>query len=385
MSANQVAVTIDDISEANAPAIYVKDGLKPFLQAVKEEVGSQVPDLSTAKGRDRIASLAAKVSKSKVAVEKPGREYLKRLKEMPKEVEAELREFVTAMDALRDETRKPLSDWEAAEQARKDRHVDAVQAIHDFCTDLTDIGAAALLESIASVEAVQIGDHWEEFETEAARAKESTLNKLRAALTARQQYEAEQAELVRLRAEAEAQAQRDREAEIARVAAEQARIEAEQRAQAERDAAAKREQALIDQAAQVQRDAEQKTREAEAAAANQALQLKLAAEQAERQALQAETDRVESIRRAEQQSIEAAKRQAEAVEQARLAEIARQNAAADEILRQQKAREADAAHKSKIMGAAKEALMSLNITEELAKAIVLKIARREVPNVTIQF
>lgn len=103
MSANQLAVTIDDISEANAPAIYVKDGLKPFLQAVQEEVSSQVPDLSTAKGRDRIASLAAKVSKSKVAVEKPGREYLKRLKEQPKVVEAELKAFVDAMDALRDE------------------------------------------------------------------------------------------------------------------------------------------------------------------------------------------------------------------------------------------------------------------------------------------
>lgn len=37
------------------------------------------------------------------------------------------------------------------------------------------------------------------------------------------------------------------------------------------------------------------------------------------------------------------------------------------------------------MGAAKEALMSMNITEELAKAIVLKIARREVPNITIHF
>ena len=41
-----------------------------------------------------MASLAAKVSKSKTAVEKPGRDYLRRLKEMPKVVEAELREFV---------------------------------------------------------------------------------------------------------------------------------------------------------------------------------------------------------------------------------------------------------------------------------------------------
>lgn len=204
MSANQVAVTIDDISEANAPIIYVKGGLSQFFDAVKDEVSTQVPDLKTAKGRERIASLAAKVSKSKVAVEKPGREYLKRLKEMPKVVEEELRTFVNAMDALRDETRKPLTDWEAAETARKDAHVDAVQAIHDYCDVAEGTTAAALLESITAVEAIQIDDKWEEFEIEASRAKESTLTKLRGAFVARQQYEAEQAELLRLRAEAEA-------------------------------------------------------------------------------------------------------------------------------------------------------------------------------------
>lgn len=37
------------------------------------------------------------------------------------------------------------------------------------------------------------------------------------------------------------------------------------------------------------------------------------------------------------------------------------------------------------MRAAKEALIGMNISEELAKAIVLKIARGEVPNITINF
>ena len=102
MSAQQQVITIDDISADNAPAIYVAGGLGQFFEAVKAEVANEVPDLKTAKGRARIASLAATVSKSKAAVEKPGRDYLKRLKEMPKVVEAELREFVTKMDNLRD-------------------------------------------------------------------------------------------------------------------------------------------------------------------------------------------------------------------------------------------------------------------------------------------
>jgi hypothetical protein len=385
VSAQQQVITIDDISADNAPAIYVAGGLGQFFEAVKAEVTGEVPDLTTVKGRARIASLAATVSKSKKAVETPGRDYLKRLKEMPKVVEAELREFVTKMDNLRDATRQPLTDWEDADQARKDEHVDGIDSMKDMALFGATPPASVVAQVIADLEAIEINDAWEEFLAEAAQVKDQTLAKLRTLHSERAQQEAEQAELTRLRAEAEAQAQRDRDAEIARVAAEQARIQAEQEAQAERDAAARREQELLDQAAATQRAAAQAALDAEAAAERQRLQLELQAEQSRAAAAQAETNRIAAEQRAEQERIAAVRRQEEAVEQARLAEIARQAAEAEEAQRQQKAREADQAHKVKIMGAAKEALMSMNITEELAKAIVLKIARREVPNITIHF
>lgn len=385
MSAQQQVITIDDISADNAPAIYVAGGLGQFFDAVKAEVTGEVPDLTTVKGRARIASLAATVSKSKKAVETPGRDYLKRLKEMPKVVEAELREFVTKMDSLRDTTRQPLTDWEEAEQARKDKHVDGIQAIKDLAVFEAPPTAARVADTINQLEMVAISDTWEEFLAEAAQVKDATLVKLRSLLAERTQYEAEQAELVRLRAEAEAQAQRDRDAEIARVAAEQARLHAEQQAQAERDAAARREQELLDQAAATQRAAAQAALDAEAAAERQRLQLEQQAEQARTAAAQAEASRAAAEQRAEQERLAAIRRQEEAVEQARLDEVARANAAADEILRQQQERQADVAHKSKILGEAKQALIGMNISEELAKAIVLKIARGEVPNVTIQF
>ena len=348
MSATQQVITIDDISADNAPAIYVAGGLDKFFTVVEKEVTGEVPDLSTAKGRARIASLAAKVSSSKVAVEKPGRDYLKKLKEMPKVIELELAAWVKKMDTLRDTTRKPLTDWEAAEVARKDGYVDAIQRIADQAEDLADLNAEQLQTAINVIEPICITQAWEEFEAEAARTKDHVLTKLRAALSVRIQHEAEQAELIRLRAEAEAQAQRDHDAEIARAAVEKTNREAAEAAQAERDAAVKREQALIDQAAQAQREADQKAREAEASAANQALQLKLQAEQAERQAIQAKADQLaaeqraaqqkadderrhaESAHCAEQDRLVAIQRQAAAVEQARLDQIAKHNAAADE-------------------------------------------------------
>ncbi|UIN53581.1 hypothetical protein [Pseudomonas kribbensis] len=374
MSAQQQVIKIDDINAENAPAIYVAGGLGQFFEAVQAEVTAEVPDLTTRKGRERIASLAAKVSKSKTAVEKPGRDYLKRLKEMPKVVEAELRDFVNKMDALRDATRQPLTDWEQKELARTDAHVDAIQRIKDLAIFDEAPTSGHLASVIADLELLEIGKSWEEFLAEAAQVKDQTLIKLRGLHAERARHEAEQAELLRLRAEAEAQAQRDRDAQIAREAAE-----------AEREAAVRREQELRDQAAAAQLAAEQAARDAEAEAERQRLQLQLQAEQAERAAAEAKADRIAAEQRAEQERQAAALQAERDIELAREDERRRADAAAAEILRQQREREADQAHKVKIMGAAKEALMSMNITEELAKAIVLKIARREVPNITIQF
>lgn len=356
MSAQQQVITIDDISADNAPAIYVAGGLGQFFEAVKAEVTGEVPDLTTRKGRERIASLAATVSKSKKAVETPGRDYLKRLKEMPKAVEAELREWVTKMDNLRDATRKPLTDWEAAELARTDKHVDGIQSIKDMALFGDRPPASVVARVITDLEAIEINDAWEEFLAEAAQAKDQTLAKLRALHVERTQYETEQAELTRLRLEKEARDKKDNEERIAREAAEQATREAEARAQRERDTEA------------------QRVRDEQVAAEKRENDLKLQAAESDRRAEQAKREQAA-----------AAERQAAAVEQARQDEISRANAAADEILRQQQERQADVAHKSKILGEAKQALIGMNISEELAKAIVLKIARGEVPNVTIQF
>ncbi|CAH0649422.1 hypothetical protein EGJ22_06590 [Pseudomonas sp. p99-361] len=374
MSAEQKLIAIEEISEENAPAIYVAGGLKQFIDLVKAEVEGEVPDLTTRKGRERIASLAAKVSKSKTAVEKPGRDYLRRLKEMPKVVEAELREFVTKMDALRDETRRPLTEWEQAEAERVKGHEMRMLGLRAEASDLGSLNTEELLSSIARVESVALDDSWEEFAAEAGQVKDQVLAALREALAARQKYEAEQAELARLRREAEERAEQDRIrlAQEAAVEAERQRVAQQQ--QAEREAAARREQELLDQAAAQEREAE-----------NQRLQLKLQAEQAERARIQAEADRVATEQRMEQERQDAARRQEEAAEQARQEERRRADAAAAEILRQQEAREADKAHRASINRAALEAFMAEGMPEACAKQAVTLIAQRKIPNIAISY
>lgn len=376
-------------AQETALAVYsAPNGLEPWLQKVRAEVDAFnqcLPDLTTVKGRKQYASMAYKIAQTKTALDDMGKKVSAEQKEIPKKIDAERKRVWDTLELWQKEVRKPLDDWQKAEDVRVDKHNDGIQQIKDMALFDATPQAVTVAQVIADLEAIAIDDSWQEFLPEAAQAKDQALAKLRALLAERTQYEAEQAELARLRAEAEAQAQRDREAEIARAAAERARVEAEQRAQAERDAAARREQELLEEAAAAQRASEQAARDAEAAAERQRLQLQLQAEQAERQAAQAEANRIAAEQRAEQERLDAVRRQEEAVERARQDELARQKAEADEALRQQKLREADQAHKVKVMGAAKEALMNMNITEELAKAIVLKIARREIPNITINF
>ena len=363
-------------------------GLDPWLDQVRakvDEFKKVLPDLKTRKGREAYASMAHQIAKSKTALEAVGKEISAKQKEIPKLIDAERKRVWDTLESWQKEVRQPLDDWQAAEDARVAKHNEGIQQIKDMALFGETPSAPVVAQMIADLEAIEINDAWEEFLAEADQVKDQTLAKLRTLHTERTQYEAEQAELARLRAAAEEQAQRERQAEIARVAAEQARLQAEQQAQAEREAAARREQELLDQAAATKRAAAQAALDAEAAAERQRMQLELQAEQARTAAAQAEASRVAAEQRAEQDRLAAIRRQEEAVEQARLAEVARANAAADEILRQQKERQADVAHKSKILGEAKQALIDMNISEELAKAIVLKIARGEVPNVSIQF
>ncbi|MFA7943043.1 hypothetical protein ACEK06_11335 [Pseudomonas brenneri] len=369
MSAEQ-QLAILPAKEVALAVFSAPNGLDPYLQSVREEIdkfNASAPDVKTKKGQDAYRSIAYSLAGSKTKLDSLGKELVAELKDVPKKIDAERKRVRELLSAWQEEVRKPLTDWEVAEQARKDKHVDGIQAIKDLAVFEASPAAAHVAQIIADLELVEINDAWEEFLAEAAQVKDQTLSKLRTLHVERTQYEAEQAELTRLRLEKEARDKKDNEERIAREAAEQATREAEARAQRDRDAEA------------------QRVRDEQAAAEKRENDLKLQAAESDRRAEQAKREQIEAEQRAEREQAAAAERQAAAVEQARQDEISRTNAAADEILRQQQERQADVAHKSKILGEAKQALIGMNISEELAKAIVLKIARGEVPNVTIQF
>lgn len=238
-------LTVIEIKPDQAPVIYVSGGLDAYLEQIRQAV-NEVPDLTTKKGRDRVASLAASVSRSKTAIEKPGREYLKRLKEAVRPAEAEIKRFVDACDELRDETRRPLTEWEAEQE--RIRVEEAWNAMYEealVMNKMFDDQRAAQIEADHEM-ALLMNDKFDRDREEQRRLAEHAQReheeriKREAAEQGRRDAEAKH------KAEIEAAARREAEEKARAEAAERQRIEAEQRAEREKqeaEARAEREKA----------------------------------------------------------------------------------------------------------------------------------------------
>lgn len=334
------------IPQETALEVFTTPGaIEPYLKQIEEAVVGIVPDVSTKKGRDAIASRSHKVAKSKTYLDGVGKELVDELKKKPALIDATRRRVREFLDALKDEVRQPLTDWENAEQARVDDLKRRLCFFEDVCLGLADLSCAEIRSRMEQVVSTEMGESWQEFSGLAEQAKMKAERELSEAFLKREKYEAEQAELAKLRAEKEERDRRDREEQIAREAAANA-------AQAERD-----------RAALVQQDAERKIREAQEAAERAQQEAQRQAEESERQLREAE-ERAERAAQAERDRIEAENRR-------QAAEAA--------------AREADKEHRRKVNTDAMLALIEGGMDKEAAKLAVTLIAQRKVPAVSIQY
>lgn len=314
------------IEKKNAMAVFTNnDQLDPLIEAIEKEARSLVPDVTTKKGRDAIASMAHKVARSKTYIDNAGKGLVAELKALPKQIDESRRVVRERLDALKDEVRRPLTEWEAeqerikAEEAMNALHVEALVMNEDFDRQL-----AARIES----------DH-------------------EMALLMNDAFDREQADRA-----AEAERQRIAyEEEIKRLAAAAAAREVEQRAQREREEAAHREAVLKAQAEQAERDRIAAEQKAEAD--------KKAAVEAERRKAQEEADRI--------------RRDAEQREQARLAEEKRK---ADEQAR----READVKHRKAVGTEIVKALLAnTSLTRDQAIEVLTAVKDGRIPHTGISY
>lgn len=312
-------------------------GTAELFERIAQEARSHVPDVTTKKGRDQIGSLALKISKSKTFIEKCGKELVVEQKAQIKLIDDDRIATVKKFDELRNEILAPRDAWEQAEKNRVAKHEEAVQFIKDHALE-SDATSLKLKGDIEFLENLEIGSQYEEYEEQAKLAKFETLEALRKALTDREKFEAEQAELESLRLAERARLQREHEERIAREAAEKATREAEEKARFE--------------AERVQRE-------------------KLEAEQREAR-LKAEKEA------AELRAVQAAENERKRIE-------AEQFAQAEAERKAEEAREADVAHKKQICSEALKGLTDLGVSVDQGKVILNAINKGLVPHVSIKF
>lgn len=345
IESNPVAVLTD-------PKVYSE-----FYAQMKAEVEGFEPDLSTATGRKAIASLAYKVTRTKTAIDDAGKKLNEDARAQINAVDAQRRKIRDELDELALLARKPLNEWEASENTRKatcDAILNRIGLAGVMTYDDTPATVAERLEQTRTetITEVLFGDGYQVAKDHQAK----TIAVLEAAVVRLTQEEADRAELARLRrAQEEREAQEFARAEVARLAA-AAKAEEEAAAEAARRTEAKRKA----EAAEAERIAIE--REAEAAS--------VAAAHAAREA------REEAQAKIDAANAEAARLQREADARA----AAEKTAAAE-----QAKRDADRAHRAKVMGAAKEAIVALGTDAETARKIILAIVAGEIPSVTLRF
>ena len=288
-------------------------------------------------------------------------------------IDQERRMIRDRLDALKEEVRKPLTEYENAERDRIAAHEAALAeiiALADVPADAAPYQIALRMDDLTA----KAKRSWQEFSTRATMTIGQINDRLTDLHAAAVKREAEAAELDRLRAEhAERERQeaeirqQEREDEIRRRAAEQARLDAEARAAAELGEAARREQAAELARAQAQEAADR----AEAA--------RVAA------VAKAEQDRLDAERRAE---LALAQAQAKAEMDQQYILIAERKRAADTKAAEEAEtarRTADKAHRAKVNNEAMAGLVAAGLDDKAARAAVIAIARGAVPHVTISY
>lgn len=331
-----------------AEVVFAPGGVDALLSKLIADVRAVKVDISTATGRKACAALAFKVARSKTALDEMGKELVAGLKKQTGAIDAERKTIRDKLDALKDEVRKPLTDWEDADKERVEGHEAALLQVAAFAN--FDLPPSAEEISVRILELSRFPRRdWQEFSSRAADAVQLAFELLKKRLIATERAEATRAELERLRAEEVAREKKEREDKIAADAAERARKDAEAKA-------AREAQAVAAKAEAERRKAEQDKADAIARAEKAERDQKLAADAAERRQTQA---------------IEDERKRVAAVKAVEAAETAK--------------REANKRHLAKINNEVLAALVRAGLTEANAKIVIAAIVQGNVPHTRISY
>lgn len=364
--------------------LFEGGNVRTVLDTIKAEVRSIVTDPTTEKGRKEIASLAYKVAQTKTAMDAMGKSLTDEQRKFIDQINAERRVIVAELDALKEEVRRPLTEYENREKERVAKHQDRISRFIAATQEIGGLNSESLGKLISKTEAFDPSD-MEEFRARAETEKAAALHRLGKLRDEIAAQEAEAARLEAERIERERIEREEREARIAAEAAEKARLAAEEEARLKAEAEAARvaeERRKAEEAREAERRAEA---ERLAKIEREKAEAQAAAERAERERIEAEERRKREVAEAEAKAARElafekarAAREAEEKEAARLAAIEAERAAEEK-------RAANKRHRASVIEAAQKAFEESGLTPIVSARIVNLIADGMVPAVSIQF
>jgi hypothetical protein len=377
------------IETTSAALVYAPGALTALVDRLKQEVRAQLAtlDVSIPSQRARIISLSALVASVKVKLDKLSDSLIEEHRAVVTAVNSDRKAMRDDLDAFKVEVRKPVTDLENAETARKAAHEAALAEIElsgpHSLQNWMEFSAEAMRERIREIESDP--RDWQEFSTRAERAKAWAKEQILRAIKAKEEHEAAKIELDRLRAEAAERAIKEREEAAAKAAQDAAERRAAEQARIAREAAERERQRIENERIEAEARAKQAEAERVAAEERAARELKEAEERRIREAEQAEARRVADAqaaqRRAQEAAAQAQRDQEAAIERERQRVAEEQRKELDEAEKRAKNR----AHQGAIHREIVEALAKLGLPEDGAKRIIEAIVQGRVPHVTISY
>lgn len=200
MATEETALIVKE--KLNPSVIFTAEGMKGLLGFIDKKVRDFTPDTKTDAGRKEIASMAYKVARSKTLIDDVGKESISEFKTKVDNCNKYRKQARDHLDNLKEEVRKPLTDWEAEEErkkaeakAKEKERVDAIRAqiqkIKDFAIIAIDMTSEAIGYRYENFLA-ESGFDAQEFDAEYQAAYKNSEDKIREALGKRRLYEEEQ-------------------------------------------------------------------------------------------------------------------------------------------------------------------------------------------------
>jgi colicin import membrane protein len=226
-AAETMAPLLDAITESanalvtipRAELIFVPGGAKKVLDSIRDRARAAAAkfDVSRPKDRKAIISLSMDLRHLKVAGDDSGKALKAEYQAKITPIDAERRAWRDEMDALADEIRRPVTEFEAAEETRIREHEAACNdLVWPKFTDNMEPSSAEATALIDALDHMHVTRDWREFADRAAATRANSRNALLVARMNAEGREKAEAEILRLAAE---------EANHARLAAHEAALE----------------------------------------------------------------------------------------------------------------------------------------------------------------